>query len=353
MFIYFIFFLVGFSLSSLSIVYKKHDNTFAFFLFIISILFIAARWNVGADFIQYNNIYYYHDEYRFEYGFNIIFKIFNTIGISYAWVSFFISLLTFLLFTISIRHWKYKTVGLLFFILYFIVPLTSTIRQGLSLPFYIFAIYNLTKFSKYYIFTILGSLFHISNLIMVPLWFIRNIKITRATAIFILLLSCAVGYVGIIEYIVIILKQISFLGNGITKLITYSTRYNSPMSIISQLYRLGALVFIFIYWKSISSNKELNFCKNIYIFIFMLTLIFKDNGVLINRLSFSTNVSFLYIASHFYLYNKNNIKKLIIYLLLAIYFSVNYFKFISMDLRNNIESAYLPYKNFIIENYAR
>lgn len=199
-------------------------------------------------------------------------------------------------------------------------------------------------------FSVTGSLFHISNLIMAPFYFLKNLKLNKTKITILLIISFLLGQYEIINLVISMSEYLlSFGSSSANKILTYSTRYSDPMSYISQLYRIGGILFILIFCLELNKNEKLNLCQNIYLITFCLTLIFKDNGILINRLSFSTNISLLYIASNFNIISKNNIIKNLIFIFFLSYFSVNYFKFIATVLRYNIESAYLPYRNFFFE----
>ncbi|MGB5116735.1 MAG: EpsG family protein [Providencia rettgeri] len=348
--LYILFFLILLFLALTSILAINLDNTCYIISSFVAMIFIGGRFNVGADFTEYDYIYNNVEKINFDFAFEFFFQLFRGIGFSYGLASFSFFLITLILLSISINSYKYKTITLFFFILYFIIPITSTIRQGLSLPFYLLAINHLFSFKKYMFFSITGALFHISNLIMVPFYFLKNLKLNKKKIISLLLFSFLLGQYEIINLVISTFEYfLSFGSSSANKILTYSTRYNEPMSYISQLYRTGGILFIFIFCLDLNKNEKLNFCQNIYFITFCLTLVFKDNGVLINRLSFSTNISLLYIAANFNIINKNKMVKNLILAFFLSYFSVNYFKFISTDLRYNVESAYLPYRNFFFE----
>lgn len=348
--LYILFFLILLFLALTSILASHADTLCYLITSIIAIIFIGGRFNVGADFTEYNFIYDNVEKINFDLAFELFFKLFRAMGFNYNWASFSFFFITLSLLSIAIKNYKYKTVTLFFFILYFIIPLTSTIRQGLSLPFYLLAINYLFSLKRYMAFSILGTLFHISNLIMLPFYFIKNIKLNRKKIIFLLLTCFLLGQYEIINIFISILEYVlSFGSSSANKLLTYSTRYNEPMSYVSQMYRIGGIIFILIFCLNLSKDSKLNFCQNIYLATFCLTLLFKDNGVLINRLSFSTNISLLYIAANFNVISKNMTIRNLTFIFFLSYFSVNYFKFIATDLRYGIESAYLPYENFFFK----
>ncbi|WP_432766813.1 EpsG family protein [Providencia alcalifaciens] len=348
---YILFFAILITLTLISLVYKNFDYTCYIVSTFIAIFFIGGRLNVGADFIEYQHIYNYEEKINFDFLFEFFFKLFRWLGLSYPEASLSFFMLTLLFFHLAIKDNSCKTLSLFFFILYSIVSLTSTIRQGLSLPFYLLAFNYILNLRKYYFYSFIGTLFHVSSFIMLLIYPLKKIKISRPNFLFVILFSFLVGYFDLINVLIwFIDNTITFNNYHANKILTYSTRYNEPMSLISQLYRLGGVLFLFIFNNSLCKREDLNFCKNIYLMTFLFTLIFKDNGVLINRLSFSTNVSLLYIAFNYDYISKKKITKEIILLFFITYFSVNYFKFILTDLRYGIESAYLPYRNFIFDN---
>ncbi|WP_341659289.1 EpsG family protein [Vibrio sp.] len=331
---------------------KIIDYYLYFFVLCISVLFIGLRYEVGADYTEYSSLFYSADSTRFEPLSNIIFELFRYFGFTYNSLSLFLFVITVFLFTLSIKGLQYKTLLLVSFIFFLFVPLTSTIRQGLSLPFFILAIINHDSIKKYILFSLLGSLFHASALILLPLYFVKKIRMTKALFLILLCFSLILGYLNPIGIIIDLAKSLASDFLYFNKLLTYSTKYDEPMSISAQVYRLGFIVILLIIWDELDSSVSACFAKNIYLVMFMLTLIFKDNGVLINRLTFSTNITVIYILSCYLTIEASIKKKALIATSLVLYFSFNYYKFVYTDLRHSVEKAYIPYKNglFLDEN---
>lgn len=347
---YIVFYLTLVFVSLVSLTNNNLDNICYVLILFFSILFIGGRYHVGADFIEYENIFKYSNDIRFDSGFLFLFKFFKSLGLSYAYASLLFYISTITLFSLAIKGFKYKTISVLFFILFLFVPLTSTIRQGLSIPFFILAINNLLNAKKYIIYSLVGVTFHSSAFILIPLYLLRKVSLGRNSVITLIIVSFFIGYLNVINYFLMLLSYIPFTGASLTKVLTYSTRYTEPMSLIAQVYRLGAIFILFVFWNPISKDERLKFCKNVYIFVFALSLIFKDNGVLINRISFSTNIVLVYIASHYYMLTGSAVKKYLLLMFFCMYFTINYFKFISTDLRHGYQKAYLPYENFILSD---
>ncbi|HIF9371758.1 TPA: EpsG family protein [Photobacterium damselae] len=349
---YIIFYFSLLVLTILSILSKKKDVDLilCFLLSVLSIIFIGGRYNVGADFPEYQNIFYYVNDLRFEWGFSFLFSIFRDVGLSYSEASLGFYFFTLSIYLIAIRNMDNKTLLVSYFILFCFIPLTATIRQGMSLPFIVLAVINIENRNRYFLYTSIGVLFHASCGIMFILYFLKNINISRTKAVIIIIIAFAIGYLSLINYIITLINLLPFSNSTLTKILTYSTRYNDPMSISSQAYRVGALLLLFAVWNDTRNYKDINFCKNIYLFVFLLSLIFKDNGVLINRISFSTNVVLIYLVVKIYSINELKVNKLAFILLCSIYFSINYFKFTYLDLRYGYEKAYLPYQNFILND---
>ncbi|WP_369472238.1 EpsG family protein [Vibrio hyugaensis] len=318
-------------------------------LFIVASIFIGGRYNGGADFIAYTK-HYYHDNseiMNFELGFEYLFYLIRDLGFSFNHASLIIFVVNIGFFVFAIKELKYKTLSLFIFILYFFIPLTAVIRQGLSIPFMALAIINVRNSHKYFFYTIVAAFFHISSLIMIPLFFVRRIKLSRAMFAISISVCFVIGYTNPIE---IIISSLSGLNSHyVTRIMIYSTDYTDPMSLTAQLYRLAALGVLFFIWNEIQEDDELHFSGNIYLCVFLLTLLFKDNGVLINRISFSTNISFLYIMLNYWVVVKCESKKIILFLFILMYFPVNYFKFVSTETRFT-DKAYLPYQNFIFND---
>ncbi|KGR34550.1 hypothetical protein OA39_02920 [Vibrio campbellii] len=326
------------------------DLYFYFFVSCVSVFFIGARFEVGADYTEYSSLFYSSATTRFEPFFNVTFELFRELGFTYNSLSLCYFLITILLLTYAIKDFEYKTLFLVSFILFLFVPITSTIRQGLSLPFYILAIVNYNSFKKYSIFTILGAFFHASTLVLIPLYLLSKFKISKFNFILLVFISIFIGFLNPINILISLMQMISSDFLIANKLLTYSTRYSDPMSLSAQLYRVGFVVVLLYIWNVIENDRVATFSKNIYIFIFLLTFVFKDNGVLVNRLAFSTNITILCILSRYLILENISLKKTFVSLFLIVYFSVNYYKFIYTDMRHSVEKAYLPYKNGLIIN---
>ncbi len=165
---------------------KIFEKTAVLFLCVVA----GLRYSTGRDYFSY--LYYYelfqdnYDMKKFEVGFDYLIKFANELGLSYnaflAIQSIFIILVTYnaLIKNIPI---KYRYVSFFFFVIikenFFDIAASSLLRQAIAVAFFIIATrYIISKNLKAYIITIaIGSLFHESILVLLPLYFINKISI--------------------------------------------------------------------------------------------------------------------------------------------------------------------------------
>ncbi|EFJ5530702.1 O56 family O-antigen polymerase [Escherichia coli] len=345
---YIIFYSLSLTLVVLSLVLKKYDWFWLLFLLFISIIFIGLRVNVGADYTEYVRIYNQSYDTNFELGFDIIFNLFKRFGYDYVFVSLFVFILTSFFFLYSIKSLQHKTLIYFCFLLFMFVPLTSTIRQGLAIPFFIICLLNADRPKVYFMSIAIGSFFHYSILFMLFFFFVRYFKQSYCRAYFIILFFLGLSVFNIVEYMIILLHYIPSLGTLSSKLLMYTQRYNVTLSLTSVAYKLAGLLLVTSFMSFIKINKKLLCSYNLYYISLCLFILFKDNSVFTNRLMYATNISLVTFFSFLLSMMNAFYRKAIVTFLFVIYFSINYFKFTATDLRHSIESAYMPYKSVLI-----
>ena len=178
-FILFIYILVFFTYDS-----KKWKFLPWLFLFLIS----AFRYNVGTDYAHYYHLYIYKDGmfwYK-EWGYIQLVSILSDLGFNPQMMFFLFSLFTILLFYKSFIYFfqnddtKFLFATLLFIPFFYFYSLNG-IRQALAIAIFVYSLrYIINKsFLKYFILIVIASLFHRSALVLIPLYLVLQLDLTK------------------------------------------------------------------------------------------------------------------------------------------------------------------------------
>lgn len=348
MFPYMLFYFSLLMITFLSLLLRKYEGYFLLFSFFISILFIGLRVNVGADFTEYTRIYAQSGVTNFELGFDLIFNFFKELDFEYTSVSLVIFIITAIFFIFAIKKQKYKTLIYFCFLLFMFVPITSTIRQGLVIPFFTICLLNTERAKVYFLSVLAGCFFHYSILFMLFFFFIRHVKQSYQRTFLVLLIFAVLSAFNVVNYMILLLQYIPNLGTISSKILMYTQRYKVEFSLTSFSFKLAGLLFLSLFMNYIKDDKKLLCCYNLYFITLCLFILFKDNSVLTNRLTYATNISLVVFFSVLLPYIKNFHQKAIITTLFVMYFTFSYFKFVATDLRHSVEPAYLPYQTLLL-----
>lgn len=153
-------------------------------LFVIS----AIRVDTGFDFDDYKNIFLEISNlsikdfltFPIEKGYELLNAIIAVFTQNFQWVVIITSFLTIFLLTIVIYQYsKYYTLSFLLYIPFFYFFTLSGIRQGLALSISLisFRFLKEKKFFKYLLVILLAASFHYTALVMIPAYFVLNIKL--------------------------------------------------------------------------------------------------------------------------------------------------------------------------------
>lgn len=153
-------------------------------LFVIS----AIRVDTGFDFDDYKNIFLEISNlsikdfltFPIEKGYELLNAIIAVFTQNFQWVVIITSFLTIFLLTIVIYQYsKYYTLSFLLYIPFFYFFTLSGVRQGLALSISLmsFRFLKEKKFFKYLLVILLAASFHYTALVMIPAYFVLNIKL--------------------------------------------------------------------------------------------------------------------------------------------------------------------------------
>lgn len=113
----------------------------------------------------------------------------------------------------------YKIVSLLLFFLLFYLASLNVMRQYISMGIFGLALTNLfnNKKEKYIIYTLIAGCIHFSALLMLPLVFFNELKLSKITVVSLVLISFYVGFFSnIMQPIVQIFEIFSFLNDNVS-----------------------------------------------------------------------------------------------------------------------------------------
>lgn len=264
-------------------------------------LLLGFRENVGTDYSNYVGYFKYEQYLAYlEPGYNYINKVVLIYGGSVVWVFLFMAAAStyFIFLSLNDKKVVYYPTALLCYTLCFPF-LANGVRQGLavSIFFYSYKFIEQRKLFLYLISIIGASLFHLSALILLPLYFILNKSLNKTTYIVLFLLSLVlipISFHSVISpYLYFLGKYKLFLesemfttGAGLNFGAIFSFIYLIILfilSIHSKIYQketvLFNLFFIFIIFKCMQVNSSIIGRISIYFewFTFiLLPIVIKD-----------------------------------------------------------------------------
>lgn len=176
---------------------KKNIKIYYILESLLITLFVGLRFHTGADWATYETAFYKLIEQgnypHWEYGYYILNIIFAKIFDNYYVLQFMVS--AFVIYSASRFFWKYSEYPLSCLFLFFLmfVPngiLMCIVRQSIAVAIILFGTkYILNRsFLKFIIVVYIASLFHISSIIALPLYFC-TIKFSRLSLIISVLIA--------------------------------------------------------------------------------------------------------------------------------------------------------------------
>lgn len=237
----------------LNIIYlKTKKNIYIKLIFIILTLFSGFRHNIGADFKSYERIFFYiendisnYEVLRLEKGYLYLIELVNFINGKQQLVFLLMAIISnyfIYRFIIENSKDKFMSINIFFMIGAYYSSGFNGIRQYFAIAIFIYSIKYIKKkeMLKYFIFILIGSLFHKTCILLSSLYFILRQRYSFKSQVFILILSI-------------------FLNNNIDKILrltgydVYNERvFRANISFIV-LFFLGILA-IFIYILNINKN---------------------------------------------------------------------------------------------------
>ena len=312
----------------------KKREIFVKKIFIILILFSGFRHNVGVDFKNYEQIYnniklnnMIEIEKYIETGYIYLNKIVIYIGGDFQLVLLIMALVSNIFIYKFIKEntcflsqkekYMIYSVYVYFLIGAYYISSFNSVRQFLTISIFLYSYKFIEKkeLKKYILYLLIGSLFHKSLILLIPLYWVLNLKKIPLKYFFIFM---------IID--VIIVFKLSFI-------LQYMPFYNRYSEIIykfttSYILVLGLLLlnlFIIFFHKNIITNK-LEYNMTLICSLMLFT-------VIINKGVYSgLNLALMCFSSYFYFFNIITIPRILWYLKRKTKVNIPIFFFIIMSL---------------------
>lgn len=183
------------------------SKVFLIFCLIQMSLIIGLRYEVGADYYSYENIYrkinsassIWNIQANVEVGYLLLNRILGIMGISYYGLNLCMAFMTHYFVIKAIAKAAIDPfLGIYMYIsFFFFYHSMNQTRQGLAMAIGLYAIVHLFSDDKnkgFILFVVLGSLFHMSVLILLPLVFLKKVVISKKIMLIYILGTFGIGY---------------------------------------------------------------------------------------------------------------------------------------------------------------
>jgi len=199
-----IIFLIAF-IFALPLLNKKYSVYI--FTFITLFLFLALRYNYGNDYQSYLILYkklHYTNDWDKELLYTFLNKLIPNYQLMLALISLFYIFVIYYLIKNNIDVMKYwQAILLLLINPYLFLIHLSSLRQTIAMCFFIIAIGFLIKkkYIGFFLSIIVAAGFHVSAILLLPIVFISDRKLTKKKKIFIIILTTLVASTSLFEEI--------------------------------------------------------------------------------------------------------------------------------------------------------
>ena len=202
---------------------NKNKLFFCILSFLVIVLFCGLRFFVGNDYEGYFHHFAHIRKYdlnffeqRFEPGSYIIALVFKNSKIGYFLYLFTCTIITYIFIFKALLHNKALKWGVFFtFTLGFLIMANDQVRQAVALSVFLYSIKFIEQrnLKKYLLWIFIATLFHYSALALIPLYFIKRLRLRPLIWVLLIILSY-IGYVYGIFYNLIfsIIGKVPFYG---------------------------------------------------------------------------------------------------------------------------------------------
>ncbi|WP_289773813.1 EpsG family protein [uncultured Bacteroides sp.] len=349
----------------LSIVFAKFKRECTSVVFSFWILFFALitalRDGVGTDYEAYVYIFgltptldeLFSTLPVIDIGFWWFNSIIKTFTGSVVVMFFFSSFITTMLFFVVCKKIlpSHVMVSLLIFYSFFLLRFEfNTIRHGMMVMWvWLGFCYVPLKDYRFFLFVIIGGLFHVVGFLFLPFYWLLNWRISNIGMFFIILLSYMIGfYLPIFQFLQFFVSANSVLGS---KFQFYTEEYYALEASSSIGITLGMIIYLFlllffsIQMKKMRDNIYALLLRNSLFIALCMAFLLNKYGVFVERLSSLLYVSIAFIVPMIiqYLFRDAS-HKLLAYSILVLYCFLLLERNVLSVESSTGELQYVPYK---------
>lgn len=319
--------LVGYSMKYMI----RYSTIGLWFLFVILTFFAGFRWDVGIDWPAYMDVFggniietasWLERMEPANLGLKILLLL-NGLedGGYYLWLMAFI---TMFFFFYSIRQYSLSPfLSVVLFVgfgMYF--DLMNGVRQYAAISIVVFSWQYLfdKKLIRYILVVFIASLFHMSALIMLPVYFICNMRINKKYLLLFAIISIPLSFVISSLLIGFVSMFAQYETYGDTEFVVA----NNPLSILRVLFPLSLFAIIIKIYGKLMITRKTRILTNLSLLSIFCTLLFPGVALLI-RIGFYFQVAFIFlipIISRELSFNSGNLFKWFSIIYSFIYISV-------------------------------
>lgn len=332
---------------------KTFEKISAFIIFLELYIISAIRFHVGTDYGVYLDFYRKIDKLTYdpkgmEIGYFYLNKIVKAIlGGEYA-IFAITSLIIVGLVYLTVK--KFSVDPVLSLIIYMCMSYLisfNIIRQSITISIVFFSIRYIDSKFKWIIPLLIGSLFHKTILLVIPLFFLAKLNLKRIHYIIIF-------FIGIFLFLTYG-RTLVFITNFIEGFNHYigSNFVSEGANPIRTLITFTILGFFLLDYNEIMKNKKMKFAFTMFLFGAIFSLFMLRGKIFARVVDYFDIFQILLIP-----YVLNSIKKLNIFglkkyvTLITIFILIANFYYFYYSVKTN-QSNVIPYKTYITDNYIQ
>lgn len=310
MFAYLFFFLFVLFFSFYASHNKTWGNILSLSVIFIIAIFAGIRFNVGADFQNYEIIFeqigsYADTTFVIEPGFFLLNFCIAQIGGNFSLLLLVCACFSIFLAYRSIQYFCSPQNNWIAFIAiisstYYLVYIFSGIRQGIAMSFFLYSLRYMVekKVVKYFLCIGCGMLFHYSILVVLPFFLICRYKLKLGWSICFIILAFIAMQIGVTNYLFKIIVSF-FPGHYGAYAEIYNSFANTQTSLGVYLRVVSWILILCIAYRNIEDDKDI-ILYNLFVYGILLYLCFLSVDILIRLADYFLTVIILILPQTFY-----------------------------------------------------
>lgn len=346
-------------------IFIKHKINLNFIIVSLVVL-VSLRYHIGNDYDTYCDIYQLapslknfslYQLFVIEPGFylaNILFKYFD---LNIAFLFAFFSFLSLYVFVYAVNRIDNKILPFslfIYFSFFFFSFQFNIIRHGImaSFVFLAFTYIKERKVAKYMLFIVCGALFHYNAFVFIPFYFLLGKEYSTKMISILLVIAVVLFFFPVFNILLMLFGHFPYIGDKLFYYINvYSLVSKSYGITIGMIFNLFiVLVNYFIIYKNKVEGNSLEYFKiynNLLFLGVLLSLIFNEYTVFVERCVSICNMSLIVLIPYYYYYYFNNVaNKIISVVILLIYLNLIFYVNLHV-LRSDGEYQFMPYKTIL------